>query len=70
MLGGGIIGLEMATVYSELGTRISVVELMDQLIPGADKDLVTPLTKRIAKTYDDDLAGHQGHRRRKPARTG
>ena len=52
VLGGGIIGLEMATVYAELGTRISVVELMDQLIPGADKDLVTPLTKRITKTYD------------------
>jgi dihydrolipoamide dehydrogenase len=52
ILGGGIIGLEMATVYSELGTRISVVELMDQLIPGADKDLVTPLTRRIAKDYD------------------
>jgi dihydrolipoamide dehydrogenase len=51
VLGGGIIGLEMATVYSELGSQISVVELMDQLIPGADKDLVTPLTKHIAKTY-------------------
>jgi dihydrolipoamide dehydrogenase len=52
VLGGGIIGLEMATVYSELGTKISVVELMDQLIPGADKDLVTPLTKKIAKEYE------------------
>ena len=52
VLGGGIIGLEMATVYSELGSKISVVELMDQLIPGADKDLVTPLTKRIAKGYE------------------
>ena len=52
VLGGGIIGLEMACVYSELGTTVSVVELMDQLIPGADKDLVTPLTKRIAKTYE------------------
>ena len=52
VLGGGIIGLEMATVYSELGSRISVVELMDQLIPGADKDLVTPLTKHIGKEYD------------------
>jgi dihydrolipoyl dehydrogenase len=52
VLGGGIIGLEMATVYSELGSRITVVELMDQLIPGADKDLVNPLTKRIAKQYD------------------
>ena len=49
VLGGGIIGLEMACVYSELGTKISVVELMDQLIPGADKDLVTPLTKRITR---------------------
>ena len=70
VLGGGIIGLEMATVYSELGTRISVVELMDQLIPGADKDLVTPLTKRITKDYDAYLGLHQGHRRRRPARTG
>jgi dihydrolipoamide dehydrogenase len=52
VLGGGIIGLEMATVYSELGSRITVVELMDQLIPGADKDLVTPLTKRITNQYD------------------
>ncbi len=52
VLGGGIIGLEMATVYSELGTKISVVELMDQLIPGADKDLVTPLTKKISKEYE------------------
>ena len=39
-------------MYSELGSRISVVELMDQIIPGADKDLVTPLAKRIGKTYD------------------
>ena len=53
VLGGGIIGLEMATVYSELGSQITVVELMDQLIPGADKDLVTPLTKRIAKRYQN-----------------
>jgi dihydrolipoamide dehydrogenase len=52
IVGGGIIGLEMATVYSELGSKISVVELMDQLIPGADKDLVTPLNKRIAKDYE------------------
>ena len=52
VLGGGIIGLEMACVYSELGTKISVVELMDQLIPGADKDLVTPLTKHITKRYE------------------
>jgi dihydrolipoamide dehydrogenase len=52
VLGGGIIGLEMACVYHELGARITVVELMDQLIPGIDKDIVTPLTKRITKQYD------------------
>ncbi len=52
VLGGGIIGLEMATVYAELGSQISVVELMDQLIPGVDKDIVTPLTRRIAKQYE------------------
>jgi dihydrolipoamide dehydrogenase len=52
VLGGGIIGLEMATVYSELGTKISVVELMEQIIPGADKDLVTPLAKHITARYD------------------
>ncbi|HEV2920022.1 MAG TPA: dihydrolipoyl dehydrogenase [Actinomycetota bacterium] len=52
VVGGGIIGLEMATVYSELGSRVSIVELLDQLIPGADKDLVNPLFKRISKRYD------------------
>jgi dihydrolipoamide dehydrogenase len=52
VVGGGIIGLEMATVYSELGTRVTVVELLDQLIPGADKDLVNPLLKRISKRYE------------------
>jgi dihydrolipoyl dehydrogenase len=51
VIGGGIIGLEMATVYHELGSQISVVELMDQLIPGVDKDIVTPLARRIAKQY-------------------
>jgi dihydrolipoamide dehydrogenase len=52
VIGGGIIGLEMACVYYELGSRVSVVELMDQLIPGADKDIVTPLTRRITKQYE------------------
>jgi dihydrolipoyl dehydrogenase len=52
VVGGGIIGLEMATVYAELGARITVVELMDQLIPGADKDVVAPLTKRISARYE------------------
>ena len=52
IIGGGIIGLEMATVYDALGCKISVVELMDQLIPGADADLVKPLHKRIQKRYE------------------
>ena len=52
IIGGGIIGLEMATVYDALGSKISVVELMDQLIPGADKDMVKPLHTRIAKRYE------------------
>ena len=51
VLGGGIIGLEMATVYHELGAEVTVVELMDQIIPGADKDLVQPLYKQISKAY-------------------
>lgn len=52
VIGGGIIGLEMAMVYDALGSKISVVELMDQLIPGADKDLIRPLHKRIEKRYE------------------
>jgi len=52
IIGGGIIGLEMATVYDALGSRISVIELMDQLIPGADADLIRPLHKRIQKRYE------------------
>jgi dihydrolipoamide dehydrogenase len=52
VIGGGIIGLEMATVYHALGSRVTVVELMDQIIPGADKDIVTPLMKRIEKRYE------------------
>ncbi|MDV6348310.1 dihydrolipoyl dehydrogenase [Nitrosomonas sp. Is35] len=52
IIGGGIIGLEMATVYAALGSKISVVEWMDQLIPGADADLVKPLQRRIGKRYE------------------
>jgi len=52
VVGGGIIGLEMATVYQALGARIDIVELQDQLIPGCDKDLVKPLEKIIRKRYD------------------
>ncbi|MGF7212821.1 dihydrolipoamide dehydrogenase [Skermanella aerolata] len=53
VLGGGIIGLEMATVYHSLGSKVTIVELMDQIIPGADKDIVTPLMKRIQKKYEN-----------------
>ncbi len=51
VIGGGIIGLEMATVYDALGSKISVVELADSLIPGADRDLIRPLHKRLEKRY-------------------
>ena len=57
VIGGGIIGLEMATVYRELGARITVVELMDQLIPGADRDIVAPLAKRIGRQYENVYLG-------------
>lgn len=52
VIGGGIIGLEMATVYHALGAKISVVEMMAQIIPGADADIVKPLHQRIAKRYE------------------
>ncbi len=55
VLGGGIIGLEMATVYDALGSKVTVVELMDQIIPGADKDIVKPLHKRIEGRYEKIL---------------
>jgi dihydrolipoamide dehydrogenase len=51
VIGGGIIGLEMATVYHALGMEVTMVELMDQIIPGCDKDMVTPLYRRIQKRY-------------------
>lgn len=47
VIGGGIIGLEMATVYAELGSEVTVVELTDGIMPGADRDLVKPLEKRL-----------------------
>jgi dihydrolipoamide dehydrogenase len=55
VLGGGIIGLEMACVYDALGSRITVVEVMDQIIPGADKDIVKPLMNRIKGRYENIL---------------
>ena len=53
VIGGGIIGLEMATVYHALGSRINIVEMLDGLMAGADRDLVRPFQKRIAKQYDN-----------------
>lgn len=57
VLGGGIIGLEMATVYDALGSKVTIVELMDQIIPGADKDIVKPLHTRIKSRYENILLG-------------
>ena len=59
VIGGGIIGLEMACVYAALGSRVSVVELSNQLIPGCDPDLVKPLEKRIRSRYDKIMLGTQ-----------
>ena len=55
VIGGGIIGLEMATVYAALGSAVTVAELTDQLIPGCDIDLVRPLQARIAERYESIL---------------
>ena len=55
VVGGGIIGLEMATVYDALGSAVDVVELTDQLIPGCDPDLVKPLHARIGERYESIL---------------
>ncbi len=52
VIGGGIIGLEMACVYEALGAKVTVVELLDGLIPGADRDLIRPLQKRVERRYE------------------
>ena len=52
MIGGGYIGLELGSVYAALGSKVSVVEMMPGLLPGADRDLVSFLTKRIEKSYE------------------
>jgi dihydrolipoamide dehydrogenase len=57
VVGGGIIGLEMACVYDALGVRVSVVELTPQLMPGCDPDLVRPLERRIRARYEQILLG-------------
>ena len=53
VIGGGIIGLEVATVYYELGAKVTVVELLDSLMVGVDKDIVRPLQRRIDKQYEN-----------------
>jgi dihydrolipoamide dehydrogenase len=52
VIGGGYIGLEMGTVYAQLGTKVSVVELLEGLLPGADRDLVKPLHKRLDSLFE------------------
>lgn len=55
VIGGGYIGLELGTVYAALGSRVSVVEMLPGLLPGADRDLVLPLHKRVEKIFDSIL---------------
>jgi len=56
VIGGGIIGLEMATVYQRLGSKVTVVEMQPQLIPGADPDLVKPLSRLVGRQFEKVLA--------------
>jgi len=57
VIGGGIIGLEMATVYHALGARVTIVEMLDTLIAGADSDVLKPLQRRIEKQYENIYLG-------------
>ena len=59
VIGGGYIGLEMGTVYAALGTKVTVIEMTDGLLPGADRDLVKVLAKRIEKKFDSILLKHK-----------
>ena len=70
VIGGGYIGLELGSVYAALGTRVSVVEMTDGLLPGADRDLVRYLSQRVEKIYEthhalDESAVDEGGRRRR-----
>jgi dihydrolipoamide dehydrogenase len=55
VVGGGIIGLEMANVYAALGSRLTIVELLDGLVPGCDRDLVRPLERRLKKRFGAEI---------------
>ena len=72
VVGGGYIGLEMGYVYAALGSKVTVVELTDGLLPGVDRDLVQPLHKRAREAVRQDLPQHQGgassKRRRRASR--
>jgi dihydrolipoamide dehydrogenase len=57
VIGGGIIGLEMGTVFAAFGARVTVVELLDQLIPGVDPDLVKPLATRLKSSFENIYLG-------------
>ncbi|MGB7756109.1 MAG: dihydrolipoyl dehydrogenase [Salinisphaera sp.] len=57
VIGGGIIGLEMATVYDALGSKVTVAELMDQIMPGADRDILRPFEQRIRSRYENIFTG-------------
>ncbi len=57
VVGGGYIGLELGSVYAALGTRVTVVEMLPGLLPGADRDLVLPLHKRLEKVFEAILLG-------------
>ena len=57
IIGGGIIGLEMATVYSALGSSVTVVEAMDNIIPGADEDIIKPLYRKLKKQLGKIMTG-------------
>ena len=69
VVGGGYIGLELGTVYAALGTSVSVVEMLPGLLPGADRDLVLPLHKRIEKDFRVDHAEYDSGRRERRRRT-
>lgn len=57
IIGGGIIGVEMATIYSSLGSRVTIVEMLDRIVAEADADLVRPLAKRLGKQCEEILTG-------------
>jgi dihydrolipoamide dehydrogenase len=59
VIGGGYIGLEMGTVYAALGSKVSVIEMTDGLLPGADRDLVKVLAKRVEKKFESILLSHK-----------